>query len=216
MATLVFLAMLALNCLTPYVADDYTFSFSYATGERLTGLWSVLQSQWYHYFHWSGRFLIKCLAQGFTVLPKIVFNLLNAAVYAGLGLVLHRLAIARKRHFEPAVLALIYLSLWMIAPVFGQTNLWMCGSVNYLWATFFCMAALIPYALYLNRPFPRAAGWRRFAFWRGSLPAGPAKTPAPGCWWRWCCVSASSSGVTKKLPSGPGLALRERCWGSRC
>lgn len=153
MVTLVFLAMLALNCLTPYVADDYTFSFSYATGERLTGLWSVLQSQWYHYFHWSGRFLIKCLAQGFTVLPKIVFNLLNAAVYAGLGLVLHRLAIARKRHFEPAVLALIYLSLWMVAPVFGQTNLWMCGSVNYLWATFFCMAALIPYALHLNRAF---------------------------------------------------------------
>ena len=51
------------------------------------------------------------------------------------------------------MLALIYLSLWMVSPVFGQTNLWMCGSVNYLWATFFCMAALVPYALYLNRAF---------------------------------------------------------------
>lgn len=153
MAALVFLAMLALNCLTPYVADDYTFSFSYATGERLTGLWDVLQSQWYHYFHWSGRFIIKCLAQFFTVLPKGVFNLLNAAVYAGLGLVLHRLAQGQRQRFAPVVLALIYLSLWMVSPVFGQTNLWMCGSFNYLWATFFCMAALIPYALYLNRAF---------------------------------------------------------------
>ena len=153
MAAVVFLAMLALNCLTPYVADDYTFSFSYATGERLTGLWSVLESQWYHYFHWSGRFIIKCLAQGFTILPKAVFNLLNAAVYAGLGLVLHRLALGQRRRFDPAVLALIYLSLWMVSPVFGQTNLWMCGSVNYLWATFFCMAALVPYALYLNQAF---------------------------------------------------------------
>lgn len=151
MAAVVFLAMLAFNCLTPYVADDYTFSFSYATGERLTGLFSVLESQWYHYFHWSGRFIIKCLAQGFTVLPKGIFNLLNAAIYAGLGLVLHRLALGRKGRFEPAVLALIYLSLWMVSPAFGQTNLWMCGSVNYLWATFFCMAALVPYALHLHR-----------------------------------------------------------------
>lgn len=151
MAAVVFLAMLALNCLTPYVADDYTFSFSYATGERLTGLWSVLESQWYHYFHWSGRFIIKCLAQGFTILPKAVFNLLNAAVYAGLGLVLHRLALGQRRRFDPAVLALIYLSLWMVSPVFGQTNLWMCGSVNYLWATFFCMTALVPYALHLRQ-----------------------------------------------------------------
>lgn len=171
MAAVVFAAMLALNCLTPYVADDYTFSFSYATGERLTGLWSVLESQWYHYFHWSGRFIIKCLAQGFTILPKAVFNLLNAAVYAGLGLVLHRLALGQRRRFDPAVLALIYLSLWMVSPVFGQTNLWMCGSVNYLWATFFCMAALVPYALYLTRAFaPRR--WLAPACLLGGLVAG--------------------------------------------
>ena len=147
---LVFFAMLVFNCLTPYVADDYTFSFSYATGERLTGLLSLLESQWYHYFHWSGRFIIKCLAQGFTMLPKGVFNLLNAAVYAGLGLLLHRLALGQRRRWAPAVLALIYLSLWMVSPVFGQTNLWMCGSFNYLWATFFCVVALIPYGLYFH------------------------------------------------------------------
>ena len=152
MAAVVFLAMLALNCLTPYVADDYTFSFSYATGERLTGLWDVLQSQWYHYFHWSGRFIIKCLAQFFTVLPKGVFDLLNAAVYAGLGLVLHRLAQGQRQRFAPVVLALIYLSLWMVSPVFGQTNLWMCGSFNYLWATFFCAAARLPDALNFHLP----------------------------------------------------------------
>lgn len=171
MAALVFLAMLALNCLTPYVADDYTFSFSYATGERLTGLWDVLQSQWYHYFHWSGRFIIKCLAQFFTVLPKGVFDLLNAAVYAGLGLVLHRLAQGQRQRFAPVVLALIYLSLWMVSPVFGQTNLWMCGSFNYLWATFFCTAALLPYALHFHRPLsPRR--WLAPACLLGGLVAG--------------------------------------------
>ena len=216
MAAVVFAAMLALNCLTPYVADDYTFSFSYATGERLTGLWSVLESQWYHYFHWSGRFIIKCLAQGFTILPKAVFNLLNAAVYAGLGLVLHRLALGQRRRFDPAVLALIYLNLWMVSPVFGQTNLWMCGSVNYLWATFFCMAALVPYALYLNRAFAPRRWLRPPACWAALWPAGPARTPAPGCWWRWCSALVPSFGGTKKRPSGPGWALRARWRALRC
>lgn len=173
MAAAVFLVMLALNLLTPYVADDYTFAFSYATGERLGSLWDVLVSQWHHYFHWSGRFLIKCLAQGFTLLPKAVFDLLNAAVYAGLGLVLHRLAVGQKGRFAPAVLALIYLSLWMVSPVFGQTNLWMCGSVNYLWATFFCMGALVPYGLHLHRPL--AAGrWLAPACLLAGLAAGGA------------------------------------------
>ena len=153
MTAAVFAAMLVLNCLTPYVADDYTFSFSYATGQRLTGLWDTLQSQWRHYFTWSGRFIIKTLAQWFTVLPKGVFNVLNAAVYVGLALVGQRLALGARRGWDPLVLALIFLSFWEIAPVFGQTNLWMCGSVNYLWATFFCMAALLPYAFYLRRPF---------------------------------------------------------------
>ena len=37
--------MLLFNCLTPFVADDFTFTFSYRTGEQLTGLWDVLQSQ---------------------------------------------------------------------------------------------------------------------------------------------------------------------------
>lgn len=171
MAALVFFALLALNCLTPYVADDYTFSFSYATGQRLTGLFSVLESQWHHYFHWSGRFIIKCLAQGFTLLPKGVFNVLNAAVYTGLGLVLHRLALGQRRRYDPAVLALVYLSLWMVSPVFGQTNLWMCGSVNYLWATFFCGAALLPYGLYLRRPFA-ARRWLAPACLAAGLVAG--------------------------------------------
>ena len=171
MTTVIFLAMFMLNTLTPYVADDYTFAFSYATGERLSGVFSVLESQWFHYFHWSGRFIIKCLAQGFTLLPKVVFNILNAAVYVGLGLSIHRLALPQRYGYSPVVLALIYLSIWMVSPVFGQTNLWMCGSCNYLWTTFFCVSALIPYARYLSQPFT-AYRWQLPLYFLGGLVAG--------------------------------------------
>lgn len=171
LALAVFLIMLLLNCLTPLVADDYTFAFSYLTGERLTGIGDVLASQYHHYFTWSGRFLIKCLAQWFTIPPKIVFNLCNAAVYTGLGLLIYWLAKGRRKARDPLLLLLIFLSLWEIAPVFGQTSLWMCGSCNYLWATFFCLAALLPFGLYLRAPFA-ARRWLPFASFAAGLVAG--------------------------------------------
>lgn len=54
-------------------------------------------------------------------------------------------------------LALIYAALWEISPVFGQTNLWMCGACNYLWATVGCCAFLLPWRYYLQQPFASTA-----------------------------------------------------------
>lgn len=145
--------MFVFNCLTPLIADDFTFAFSYRTGQRLTGLWDVLQSQWTHYFTWSGRFVVKSLDQWFTIQPKLLFNVCNTIVFVGLGLLLYTCAKGRRAKRDPLLLGLIFISFWMIAPVFGQTNLWMCGSFNYLWASFFCFAAAAPYLLYLKQPF---------------------------------------------------------------
>lgn len=171
LAALVFLIMLVFNCLTPLLADDYTFAFSYLTGERLTGVGDVLASQYHHYFTWSGRFFIKCLAQWFTIPPKIVFNLCNAAVFTGLGLLVYWLAKGRRQARDPLLLLLVFLGLWEVSPVFGQTNLWMCGSCNYLWATFFCMAALLPFGFYLRAPF-HSRRWLPFASLAAGLLAG--------------------------------------------
>ena len=145
--------MFVFNCLTPFVADDFTFAFSYRTGERLTGIVDVLQSQLYHYFTWSGRFIIKTLDQWFTTKPKLLFNLCNTLVYVGLALLVYLAAKGRRAKKDPRLLLLIFLSFWMVAPVYGQTNLWMCGSFNYLWASFFCFSAAMPYLLYLHAPF---------------------------------------------------------------
>ena len=147
--------MLLFNCLTPFVADDFTFAFSYRTGERLTGLWDVLQSQTWHYMTWSGRFLIKSLDQWFTIQPKLLFNVCNTLVYVGLALMVYLAAKGRRAPADPQLLLFIFLSFWMVSPVFGQTNLWMCGSFNYLWASFFCLAAGLPFVLQLHSPLRR-------------------------------------------------------------
>lgn len=154
LAALVFLVMLAFNCATPYIADDYTFAYSFTTGLRLHSLPQLLQSLATHYYEWSGRVIVKFFAQGFTMLPKLVFNICNAAAYLGLGLVIYRLARGRRSgRYDVAAFALIEIVLWEISPAFGQTNLWMCGACNYLWSTLLCLAFLLPWRYYLQKPF---------------------------------------------------------------
>lgn len=161
MAAVVFLWMFLLNCLTPYIADDFTFAYAFDTGLRLQSLPQLLQSLAYHYYEWSGRVVVKFFAQGFTMFPKILFNLCNAAAYVGLALVIYRLACGRRTgRYDLVTFALILAALWEISPAFGQTNLWMCGACNYLWASLGCLAYLLPWRYYLQAPF---AGGKRWA-----------------------------------------------------
>ena len=172
LAVFVFLWMLLLNALTPYIADDFTFCFAFDTLQRLHTLPELFHSLVHHYFHWTGRVIVKIFAQGFTMLPKAVFNVCNAAAYLGLGLVLYRLARGRRSGtWDLTAFALIELGLWLLNPAFGQTSLWMCGSCNYLWATLGCCAYLLPWRYWLQKPFA-AAGWMAPAMAVGGLLAG--------------------------------------------
>lgn len=158
-AGLVFVLMLLYNCLTPYIADDFTFAYAFDTGLRLETLPQLIQSLAYHYMEWAGRVIVKFFAQGFTIFPKIVFNFFNAAAYLTLGLVIYRLARGRRSgRYDIAVFLLIQFFLWEISPAFGQTNLWMCGACNYLWASLGCLAFLLPWRYYLQKPFSSGKG----------------------------------------------------------
>lgn len=162
-AALVFGWMLLLNVLTPYIADDFAFAYAFDTGLRLQSLPQLLRSLAYHYHEWSGRVVVKFFAQGFTMFPKLLFNLCNATAYLGLGLVLYRLARGRRSgRYDWLAFLLIQAALWEVSPAFGQTNLWMCGACNYLWASLGCLAFLLPWRYYTQAPFsarwPMAAG----------------------------------------------------------
>ena len=95
-AGLVFCWMLLLNCLTPYLADDYTFAYAFDTGERLHSLPQLISSLVFHYHEWSGRVIVKFFAQGFTMFPKLLFNVCNAGMFMALGLVLYKLAVGQR------------------------------------------------------------------------------------------------------------------------
>ena len=158
-----FALMLALNAQTPLMMDDYDYSFSWSTGERLNGVWDVLASQAAHYRLWGGRSVVHTLAQLFLLLGKPVFNVANAAMY--ILLLLEVLALAGYGPGKADSLRLLLAHGVMMAgvPFFGTVFLWLDGACNYLWGTALALLPLLIAASERSGGF-FDGGWARGAW----------------------------------------------------
>jgi hypothetical protein len=141
----VFITILVLTALTPMLADDYSYSFSFADRSRISSLGDIFRSLQAHRVDINGRMLAHFFAHLFLLLPKPVFCLLNAVVFTLiLGMIIH-IAGATDSKYK-IYLSLIALSLiWLYTPVFGQVYLWLDGACNYSWGLCFILAFLLPY-----------------------------------------------------------------------
>ncbi len=135
--------MLLLNRHTPLMMDDYDYSFSWSTGERITGLTDVIASQAAHYRIWGGRSLVHALAQGFLAMDKGVFNVANTLMYLLLLLELYALARPKGRSWCWPLLLVAHGVLFTGVPFFGTVFLWLTGSCNYLWGTVLALTPLL-------------------------------------------------------------------------
>ena len=127
----IFALMLLLNLLTPYICDDFTYNLNFLTREPLGGFWEIFPSMYAHSYKMNGRLISHGLAQVFMLLPPVVFDLCNAAVFAGTMYLLQRLCCREK---NALLLAAGFCLLWLFTPVFGQVALWQVGAINYFWS----------------------------------------------------------------------------------
>ena len=79
----VFALMLVLNVLTPYICDDFTYRLNFLTKEALGSVWEIPESMYAHSYKMNGRLISHGLAQVFMLLPKLAFDVVNAAVFTG-------------------------------------------------------------------------------------------------------------------------------------
>lgn len=152
MAGFMFLLVWVYGALSPMVADDYRYCYSFATGEKINGLGDIISSIWAHSFTMNGRYLAHFFAQLFLWVGKPVFNVFNAGVYLGLSLLIYRFTLPKKR-WDILLYAAILCGLWLFIPAFGQTVLWLDGSCNYLWGGTLMLAWLLPFRLYCEQEF---------------------------------------------------------------
>lgn len=169
---LLFCFMLLLNWLTPYVADDYVYRISFYNREINRSVGDVIRSMYAHCFSMNGRVISHGLEALFLLMPKMVFNLCNAAVYTLLMYALYRIANLGKRE-NPLMFLGISMAFWYFMPVFGQVALWQVGALNYLWGLAVGIAFLLPYILcYVNKSDPLPKLWMKILFSLAALCVG--------------------------------------------
>ena len=126
----IFGIMFAINIVYPLCWDDYGFIRHFADGN-----WSIkdiiVDSYRTYYLEWSGKIVSLSLATLFTLMDKMVYNIVNSAMYIVFANVIH--FFFRRKKYDYKMLAAIYAALWIFIPWFGTVILWIDGTVEYMW-----------------------------------------------------------------------------------
>ena len=140
----IYLFMLLMNLLTPMLADDYQYYFSFKTKEPIQSVEQIPPSMIAHGKMINGRYFSHGIVQFFLMLPPIVFDLVNSAVFVATVAIAYRMCNKGQKTDNLLLLAL-FGAYWLFQWDFGQVNLWLDGSCNYLFALFFSLLFLLPY-----------------------------------------------------------------------
>ncbi len=143
------------NYFTPLAADDFNYHFIYwdhcTPDTRITGIKDIVSSMTYHYYEINGRVLLHGILEVFTFIGKPFFNVVNSLMYVILSFLIYKHCIGLRKSKHNLLLYLaINVMLWLFVQRWGQTTVWMTGSVNYLWGSVFRLTALLPFRLYAD------------------------------------------------------------------
>ncbi len=139
----IFLIMLALNFLTQMCVDDYTYTFSFAKSKPIENIFEIFPSIVTHSHYFNGRSIAHFFAQLFLFLPAPVFKIINPLMFLLQIILIYKIARGEKEH-NNLLLVAIFCLIWIFEPAFGQVNLWLDGSCNYLWSLVFTLAFIYP------------------------------------------------------------------------
>ena len=138
--------MLIYSAVTPLLMDDYSYSFSWASGERIRSPLEIVASMRIHRENTNGRVVAHSLVQLMLMLPKAVFNCLNALNTVLIAYLFYRYfrEIGANKSAFLLFLGAFLIYNYMIG--FGQIFLWLDGSINYSWGVTLMLLFLWPYA----------------------------------------------------------------------
>lgn len=121
------ITLLTLNYLNPMQSDDYGYSLMAFNFEAHLS----------HYMTWSGRVVADYISPSLLAINnKALLSLIQTTAVAFLIflMVQHTCINKKNRMFFYSIAAMIFFT---SHPSFGQANLWVVGSANYLWPSIF-------------------------------------------------------------------------------
>ncbi len=152
LAVICFGLMWFFNSQTPLAADDFDYKFIFGTESTpVSSIWDIFKSMKAHYYIMNGRIVLHFFVQLFILLGKPVFNVVNSAMYILLTLLIYKHCVGKtKKNHSFALFLAINLAVWTFSPGWGQSTIWLDGSVNYMWGSVVRLAVLLPFRLYAD------------------------------------------------------------------
>ena len=146
----VFFVIFLLNIKTSLTGDDYVYTFIHNTQTRISSFDDILESQYSHYYSWGGRSIVHTIAQLLLLIDdNLIIRLINSIAFVSF-IVCIQYHIKGKRANSGSLILILFTLVWFLQPAFGETILWLTGSVNYLWGTLIILLFLLPYRLCEN------------------------------------------------------------------
>lgn len=162
----VFAILMVMNTYTPLTVDDFVYYTSFATREPLEDFSSVVESMKHHYHYMNGRTIPHTIVQLLALyIEKPIFNIINSGMFILLGFLIYKLSNSGKI-VSCGRLLFIYLLMFTLFPVFGQTVLWFDGSVNYLWG----LTVILLLLYFYNEKFLNTSKYKSVWFVISSIP----------------------------------------------
>lgn len=140
-----FVVIFLFTRMTPLLADDFIYAFSYADGFRIDNVFGILFSLIPHRRYINGRVISHFFVMLFVMLPKWIFDLMNALVFTLEMLLVYRFLCVEERSHATPLLVLGAAQLWISMPVFGQVFLWLDGACNYSWGLALALLFVLPF-----------------------------------------------------------------------
>lgn len=194
---LVFCWMLLITCLSPMVADDYSYCFAWGDNARVTSIAQIPRSMAIHRQLTNGRVFTHGLVQLLLIRPKLLFNLLNAC-NAVLLLALFARHLQERRRL--AVLIAGASLLWTFQPAFGEVSLWLTGAVNYSWGVSLFLLFLWPYTADYLGLARRRRWWKALLFLPLAFVMGTwSESGSLAALFAACCLTLLTSLRERKL-----------------
>ena len=139
-----FIGMLVFNFMTPMSADDFAHYYSIDGAGHIDSPALILSNLSYLRQNVNGRVFSHFLVYLMQIPPRAVFRVVNAAVLPLLLWLMSRFLKDRARAGALWFTAGAFL-LWIFAPAFGETFLWLTGSCNYGWGLLLFLLLLRPF-----------------------------------------------------------------------
>lgn len=130
--TFIFFIILILSTNMNFKSDEFNYSHITWTSIRLSSLSDIITSQKILYLNWTGRILAHFFIQLFLFLDHNLFAVFNSLVFC---LFIYLVMKLSNKKISLFLIIFTFSIAFLFIPVFGETVIWLSGSLNYLWPT---------------------------------------------------------------------------------